>query len=98
MIEMIATATIRRLPTNANTAASRIARLSCRPTNVIAPAIQSTGALSALNAVKIAPETATPKDAPSEEANLKMPEPATAWTAGVFASPATVDGVAVEAD
>ena len=69
MIAMIAATTIRRLAPKATNAASRSATLSCLPTKVISPAIQFTDVLSALSAVKMAAEIATPKDAPSDDAS-----------------------------
>ena len=67
---MTAATIIRRFAPKANSAASRIARLSCRPVKLSTPAIQSTGPLSPLSVVKITAEMATPKDAPSDEAIL----------------------------
>jgi len=70
MMEIIAATTMRRFAANTNKAASRNETLSFLPTNVSIPAIQFTAELSALSAVKIAAEIATPNDAPSDEAIL----------------------------
>ena len=66
----MAATTISRLNANAMSAAWRTATLSCRPAKVITPSSQRVDPASALSAVKIAAEMATPNDAPSDEAIL----------------------------